>query len=404
MGFFDWIRGKGGSKGGPIAAGLDSEDRKVLELSGADIKVRDLLEGNALEYGVRKAAFYGCVNYLADLIGKVTVHYFRGGEEVHGPESWRWNYEPNRNQNASAFWHQLITRLYEDGDALIIDEPYGTGAGFVVADTFTVDNKSPTTVYRDVRYRDRWKAAVRQDACMYIRLNDKRMEPVWRAMSDAFLRLASAAMQNYLYNGGQHWKVAVEALNAGDTKGIETLQKVIEQQIQPFLAAGSAVLPQFEGYEYTQLSGSGKEALSSKDLREIIQEIWSQQAMGMGIPPVLILGKVADDKSALTRLLSGPVDAIVRQVQQEANRVRLGRERVQGGEYLHFDTSSLIHFDVMEAASNMQALIGSAIYSVNDILRAIGKPPIPEDWANKHYLTLNIGQSPVEDTPQDAAE
>jgi hypothetical protein len=58
----------------------------------------------------------------------------------------------------------------------------------------------------------------------------------------------------------------------------------------------------------------------------------------------------------------------------------------------------------MEAASNMQALIGSAIYSVNDILRAIGKPPIPEDWANKHYLTLNIGQSPVEDKPQEAAE
>lgn len=401
MGFFDWIRGKGGSKGG-ISPGLDSEDRKVLELTGGEVQVRDLLEGDALEYGIRKAAFYGCVNYLADLIGKVQVHYFRGGEEVNGPESWRWNYEPNRNQNASAFWHQLITCLYEDGDALIIDEPYGSGMGFVVADSFQVDNKSPTTVYRDVRYRDRWKAAVRQESAMYIRINDKRMEPVWRAMSDSLLRLCSVAMQNYLFNGGQHWKVAVEALSAGDKEGIAKLQKVIENQVSPFLSTGSAVLPQFEGYEYTQLSG--KEALKSTDFRELINEIWTQQAMGMGIPPVLVLGKVADDKSAMTRLLSGPVDAIVRQVQQEANRVRLGRERVQGGEYLHFDTSSLIHFDVMEAASNMQALIGSAIYSVNDILRAIGKPPIQEDWANKHYLTLNIGQSPVEDTPQDAAE
>lgn len=404
MGLFDWIRGKSGSKSGAIPPGLDSEDRKVLELTGSAATPRELLDGNVLEFGVRKAAFYGCVNYLADLIGKVTVHYFRGGKEVHGPESWRWNYEPNRNQNASAFWHELITRLYKDGEALIIDEPYGSGGGFVVADSFTVDNKSPTTVFRDVRYRDRWKAAMRQESCMYIRLNDKKMEPVWRAMSDALLRMASVAVQNYLYNGGQHWKVAVEALQAGDSEGVATLQQVIEKQIQPFLNAGSAVLPQFAGYEYTQLSGSGKDALSSKEYRELIQEAWTEQAMGMGIPPVLILGKVADDKSAMTRLLSGPVDAIVRQVQQEANRVRLGRERVQGGEYLHFDTSSLIHFDVMEAASNMQALIGSAIYSVNDILRAIGKPPIPEEWANKHYLTLNIGQSPVEDTPRDAAE
>ena len=402
MGFFDWIRGKSGSKSGAITTGLDSEDRKVRERTGAKATPKELLDGNVLEYGIRKAAFYGCINYLADIIGKVEVHYFRGSEEIRGPESWRWNYEPNRNQSASAFWHELITRLYEEGEALIIDEPYGDG--FVVADSFELSNKSPTSYFRDVRFRDRWRAVVRQENAMYIRLNDKRMEPVWRAMSDAFLRLASVAMQNYLYNGGQHWKVAVEALNAGDTKGIETLQRVIEQQIQPFLNAGSAVLPQFEGYEYTQLSGSGKDALSSKEFRELIQEIWTQQAIGMGIPPVLIMGKVADDKSAMTRLLSGPVDAIVRQVQQEANRKRLGRERVQNGEYLFFDTSALIHFDVMEAASNMQALIGSAIYSVNDILRAIGKPPIPEAWANKHYLTLNIGQSPVEDKPQEAAE
>lgn len=402
MGLLDWIRGKSGSKSGGIQAGLDSEDRKVLEMSGNGIQVRELLDQDALEFGVRKAAFYGCVNYLADLIGKVEVRYFRGSEEIRGPESWRWNYEPNRNQSASAFWHELVTRVYEDGEALIIDEPYGDG--FVVADSFRLDNKAPTSIFRDVRYRDRWRAAVRQENAMYIRLNDHKMEPVWRAMSDAFLRMASVAVQNYLYNGGQHWKVAVEALNAGDKEGIATLQRVIEQQIQPFLNAGSAVLPEFEGYTYTQLSGANKEALSSKDYRDLIKECWSQQALGMGIPPVLILGNVADDKSAMTRMLSGPVDALLRQVQQEANRKRLGRERVQAGEYLHFDSSGLIHFDVMTSASNMQALIGSAIYSVNDILRAIGKPPIPEDWANKHYLTLNIGQSPVEDTPQDAAE
>ena len=41
-------------------------------------------------------------------------------------------------------------------------------------------------------------------------------------------------------------------------------------------------------------------------------------------------------------------------------------------------------------AANVEKLVGSAVFTVNDILRAAGLPTIPDPWADEHYLTKNI--------------
>ena len=54
------------------------------------------------------------------------------------------------------------------------------------------------------------------------------------------------------------------------------------------------------------------------------------------------------------------------------------------------DSSSIIHFDIFENAANIEKVVGSGIFSLNDVLRAANQEPIPEEWADNHYMTLNI--------------
>lgn len=387
MGFFDWLLGS------------SPEKRTVGESSAAQksYEVCELMTKDALEFGLRKAAFYACVNIIANYLGNAEMRFFQSGKEKKGNEWWRWNYEPNRNQNASAFWHDLVTRLYDDGEVLIIDEPYGDG--FVLADRFTVDTTDPATVYRDVVWRNRTRERVGVNQAMHIVLNGKDMKPILDAMAESFGRLASTAMSNYIFNGGQHWKAAIQSTAPNTDEEIETFQKIVDTQMKPFFETTNGVLPEWDGYKYEQITGGDKSKLDSKDIRELAAEIWNETAMAMGVPPVLIQGKVADDKTAMTRLLSGVIDVIGKQVEREACRIRLGKDRVLAGERIVFDSSNLIHYDIMENASSIQALIGSAAYSVNDVLRAIGKATIPEAWADKHYMTLNISQTAVDDQP-----
>ena len=395
MGLFDWLLG---SSPGKRTVGESREARAARE----NYEVCELMTKEGLKFGLRKAAFYACVNIIANYIGNAEMRFFQAGREKKGNEWYRWNYEPNRNQNASAFWHDLVTRLYEDGEVLIIDEPYGEG--FVVADRFTVDNTDPATVYRDVIWRNRTRERVGVSQAMHIVLNGKDMKPILDAMTESFAKLANTAMSNYIFNGGQHWKAAIQSTAPNTDEEIELFQKIVDTQMKPFFETTNGVLPEWDGYKYEQVTGGDKIKLDSKDIRELAAEIWNETAMAMGVPPVLIQGKVADDKTAMTRLLSGPIDTIGKQVEREACRIRLGKDRVLAGERIVFDSSNLIHYDIMENASSIQALIGSAAYSVNDVLRAIGKATIPEAWADKHYMTLNISQTAVEDQTAAPAE
>lgn len=41
-------------------------------------------------------------------------------------------------------------------------------------------------------------------------------------------------------------------------------------------------------------------------------------------------------------------------------------------------------------AANIEKLIGSAAFCVNDVLDAAGMPKINEPWANQHFVTKNF--------------
>ena len=392
MGFLDWLRG------GRRAAGTSS---RVIGARSSDILgLNGLICDAGEEFAVREVVFSACVNMVANYLAKTEVRFFRDGQEAKEGEFWIWNVSPNRNQNASEFWHELVDRLYRENEVLIIDEPYGDG--IVLAEAFVRDDAKPATVFRDVTYRDSRQALLREGQAMHLQLNNRDIAAVTTAMQNSFVRLISAAVNNYVFNSGQHWKAIVDDIAPNEEDRIAALQQIIEQQIKPFLSSENGVLPQTAGYQYEQIGGNQKNSGgANKDVSELINQVWEQTAMAFGIPPVLIQGKVADDKSAMTRFLSGPIDTLAKQIEQEANRKRIRRDRYLSGDKLVLDTSNMLHYDIMENASNLQALIGSAVYSVNDILRSIGKATIRETWADKHYLTLNIGQSPVEDGPQE---
>ena len=77
-------------------------------------------------------------------------------------------------------------------------------------------------------------------------------------------------------------------------------------------------------------------------------------------------------------------------IQEELNRKRYGFEEWRSGNFVRVDSSSIIHFDIFENAANIEKVVGSGVFSLNDVLRAANQQPINEAWANRHYMTLNI--------------
>lgn len=358
------------------------------------VDICELLNPDGLELQFREAAFWGCVNLIANNLGKCEVKEFRNGAPKKGPEWYLWNVSPNKNQNASAFWHKLVSKAYAEGDALIVQEPYGEG--IVVADNFDIDDDRPVYSYRNIEIGKRKIEKLPESDVLYIRPNWKNVEPIIRKMGDSFLRLMAAAMQNYLFNGGQHWKVHVDQVQEGKDGWAKAFTEILNNQIKPFLDAGSAVLPELDGYDYHQISG--KEPVKSDEVRELQKSIWTETGRAFGIPTALTGGDQQDTSDAKKHFLEDVIDPLAKLIEQEINRKRFSREEFLRGDRVKVDTSAITHFDVFANAANMEKIIGSGVKSINELRELIGDARIEEPWADKHFMTLNIGSA--EDTAE----
>lgn len=368
---------------------LQPKDGKT---SSKEIPCSELFEA-AVEYQIRELSFWACVNLVANALGRCEMRTYRNHEEIREAEYYLWNVEPNTNQNSTAFWHKLVARLFQDNEALIISSNiYSHGDGIVVADDWEAPEEYPSrqNEYRKVRVGEMvYDKTFRERDVMHLKLNHINMRPVIDGIYKSWYRMVNAAMKDYEWQHGQHWKVHVNQIAQGEEGWAARFQDMIAAQVKPFMESNGAILPEFDGYDYENVGGSGS-AKDTRDIKAMVEDIFNFTAQAFQLPVVLVNGKVEATSDANNRFLTYCLDPICDQIGEEAVRKRYGYEQWRQGNFVRLDSSSIIHFDLFANAANVEKLVGSGAFTINDILRAANQAPINEPWANEHYLTKNI--------------
>lgn len=364
---------------------------KARSPTTVEITCRELMAA-AQEFHLRDLAFWTCANMIANAVARCEFRTFRNGKEIQEREHYLWNVEPNVNQNSTAFLHKLVAKLLTDDECLIISTRQREGYdALVVADSYMLNGCYPSkqNEYTDVQVGDvSYEKTFREREVLHLRLNHVNIKPVLDGLYTSYCRLITAAMKRYEWDKGQHWKVHVEQMAQGKEDFTAKFTAMIEEQVKTFLDSNGAILPEFDGYAYT--NEGGKSTVDLADIQAQAKDIFAFTAKALQIPAVLIDGTVQGTEDAQARFLTSCIDPICDQLQEEINRKRYGYEAMRRGDYLRVDTSGILHFDMFANAGNLEKVVGSAVFTVNDILRAAGLPTIPEPWADEHYLTKNI--------------
>ena len=386
--FWDWLSGG-----------------KARSPTTVEVSCRELLAA-AQEFQLRDLSFWICANMIANAVGRCEFRTFRDGKEIREREHYIWNVEPNVNQNSTAFLHKLVAKLLVDGEALVISTRQREGYdALVVADAWLQNGDYPSrqNEYINVQVGDvSYEKTFREREVLHLKLNHINVKPVLDGLYGAYWRLISAAMKRYEWDKGQHWKVHVDQLASGAEDFTENFTRMIEQQVKMFLDSNGAILPEFDGYAYTNEGGKANVELA--DIQAQIKDVLGFTAKALQIPAVLVDGSIQGTEDAQGRFLTGCIDPICDQLQEEINRKRYGYDRMRAGDYLRVDTSSIRHFDMFANAANVEKLVGSGAFTINDVLRSAGLPTIPEPWADEHYMTKNIAALGAETTALGGAE
>lgn len=386
--FWDWLSGG-----------------KARSPTTVEVSCRELLAA-AQEFQLRDMSFWICANMIANAVGRCEFRTFRDGKEIREREHYLWNVEPNANQSSTAFLHKMVAKLLVDNEALIISTRQREGYdALVVADAWFQNGDYPSrqNEYINVQVGDvSYEKTFREREVLHLKLNHINVKPVLDGLYGAYWRLISAAMKRYEWDKGQHWKVHVGQLASGADDFTENFSRMIEQQVKTFLDSNGAILPEFDGYAYTNEGGKANVELA--DIQAQMKDVLGFTAKALQIPAVLVDGSIQGTEDAQGRFLTGCIDPICDQLQEEINRKRYGYDRMQAGDYLRVDTSSIRHFDMFANAANVEKLVGSGAFTINDVLRSAGLPTIPEPWADEHYMTKNIAALGAETTALGGAE
>lgn len=361
-------------------------------MSTEEVTCKELFEA-AQDLQIRELCFWTCVNMVANAMGRCEFRTFRGGNEIREKEYYLWNVSPNVNQNSTVFMHKLISKLYLDNEALIVNTlPRDGMDALVVADSWDNQNELPSrqNEYRGVTVGNyQFQYPMYESQVLHLRLNHKDIRPVINGLYQSYYKLVYAAMRAYTWSNGQHWKVHVNQIAQGKEGWAQSFQEMIKSQLKPFFESDGAVLPEFDGYTYEKV-GENSASGNTRDIRSLVDDIFDFTARGLLMPPVLINGSVEGTADANARFLTNCIDPICDQLQEEITRKRYGYDAWARGDYIKIDSSAILHFDIFENAANVEKLVGSGAYTINDVRRAANQAPINEDWANQHYMTLNI--------------
>jgi HK97 family phage portal protein len=344
------------------------------------------------EVYLRELAFWTCVNKIANAISKCEFKTYIKKKEVKGQEYYLWNYEPNQNQNATSFMNKVIGKLYRNNECLVVE----VNNHIYVADSYSKE----VLALKEYRFSgitfDGYELSETREMSevMFFELNSENMRNLTNGMYETYSKLLIYAQDAYKKSRGKKGILNIGAIAQESENFDETFQELMSTHFKNFFESDSAVLPLFDGYEYQDISESGKtySTESTRDIKSLADDIFEFTARAFSFPPSLAKGDVQDTGKAIDELLTFVIDPLIKMLQQEINRKRNGYTGFKAGNYVKIETLAVKHIDIFDIATPVDKLISSGAFTINDILEVLGKPKIEEDWANQHFMTKNYSK------------
>ena len=342
---------------------------------------------------VRSMAINTAINLIGNSLSLSEFITYNKGEEDRSNIYYKLNVQPNINYSASRFWKKLVYRLIYDGEALIIKQK----DSYYVADSFTKESR----VFYPSKYRDviienyPIKRNYDETDVLYFKLSEENILSTINALYDDYGKLVEYSKASYKKNNAKRGILNIPTNYPQTEKAQKKLNKLLNDQIQQFYGAeNGAVLPLSNGITYEDISSdSYKNATDSRDIRNLIDDIFDFTAIGFGIPPALLKGSANDLESTVDRFIKFGVEPFCEMIEDEINRKFYSENMYLNYSYVAIDTSRLKTTNLSQLAGVVDVLTRNGVNNIDENRKLLGMEPLRTEESQKRRITKNYEAS-----------
>ena len=337
-------------------------------------------------------ALFTAVHLISGLLSTCEFRTFRKGAELHSDEWYSLNVRPNKNQNAVEWKRELISRLLLSGEALCIQLPDGQR---IIADGFSREEfaAAPDRFTQVSRAGYTFGRTFLAGDVIYLR-SAVNARAVWmQTILGAYEKLMGSAAKRFDQADGERGILKISAVERGKADFKEKFNQLMNDYFKGYFASKNAVLPLFDGYEYTSQSGS-KAGTYTNDLsaiKTLADEAISRAAQVFGIPPSYIRGDAAGIVDAQAAMMTNCIKPLAAMLSAELTGALYDKRSVQNGGCIFVDTGNVLHHDLIGSSTGIDKLMGAG-WTINEINRALGQPKNNDPDCDTRFVTKNYGE------------
>lgn len=356
-----------------------------------NIVMKTGLSGTAASrLNVEEIALFSVIDLIASTAAMCEWRTYQNEEYRRGEDWYRWNVEPNQNENAFYFRRLLFARLLRFNEALVFQRADGS---LYIADSFNRD----VFAFRPNKYtgitcngltlnRDK-----EEEEVYYFRLASQDTASLLHRINRLYSDALAEALDKYKHSGGRSGVLKISGHATKDPKYEDRVERLMTARFKAFFENKNAVLPLWDGYEYVPHDGPASQKINGEvgDMESLVRQAQDRACNAYHCPPCLLRGDVTNQDEAVQNLLTFGVKPVVLTVETEANRKQYGREILNGWR-MHIDMTHVRVVDIFDVAVKLDKIIQDAMVNTNEGRGLIGMDPILEDWANEYHRTKNM--------------
>ena len=344
------------------------------------------------EIYIRELAFHMITNKIGNALSKCELNIYNEKKRTRDDEWYRWNVQPNINQNATEFWNKLVDVLFNNNEALIIQN----NSELYVADSYFLNEQSAffEHYFENVTINDfTFSKRFYMNEVFYFKLNNKDLKTFIDGTLQLYGKLINASLSSYLVSNGNKGVLYIDQYNEQEDDFEETLNSILNDNFKKFFESSNAIVPLYNGYKYEQIDSKGTS--DTRDFKSLLDDVISITANAFNVPKSIAIGDVQDTSKAIDEFLTFCLDPLIELLTDEITRKLFTNYQVLNGYYVKFNTKAVKHIDLLDVATAIDKLISSGCFTINDIRRVCGEDEIDESWANQFFMTKNY--SAIED-------
>lgn len=328
------------------------------------------------------------VNLIASCIAKCNFKTFINSKENKADMFYRWNVEPNVNQNSTEFIQKLISKLLLNNECLVIE----VNGQYFVADSFSREEFAVKEDYfEQVTVKDfTFDKRFYMHEVLYYKYNNEDIRGYINNLMYDYNELLSMAKNKYKRAGGRKGIANIEAVKKGDKEYDKQIDDLFQNKFKTYFESENAVINLPKGVTYEEITGEGSKKATNElgDIINLLNTSFSAVGQALRIPPALLRGETANIEDLFNNFLTFCIDPIVDLIETENNRKLYGKNVIEGS-YMKIDATTIKHIDMFSIAEKIDKLIASGTTCIDEIRTAIRLQPIGDEYSTKHWITKN---------------